>query len=838
MENLLPDRPLDLETNSDTELGTKVINLRARLRPGQRAMADWQGGQLGVSAVPGAGKSTGMAIAAALTIARLSQIQPRQLRQPQLIIVTFTRAAAANIKNKIRTYLKEDLGLPSLGFAVHTLHGLALNIAQTHPRLSGLNLEGSTLIDPTKGHRLIKTVVEQWISQHPQLFVGLLSGAGQDFDGEETERLRRSAVLRTEILPTLVSTVVHEAKSSGLSIEALRELSYVVDDDYQTLAIAAGLYEQYEYYSRQRNFLDYDDMILGALRVLENPSARNLWQQQVYAVFEDEAQDSSPLQAKLLEIIATPPDGHAAPNLIRVGDPNQAINSTFTPADPVYFRRFCLERSREESLATMDQAGRSSQIIIDAANFVLEWVNQTQSKSALRPFQLQQILPVDQGDPQPEANPAPTDLGLEIHTPVDIYETVELLSNRTLALFQANPDRTMAILVRENRQGSFLAQQLQTQAKAAGLVIYEVHENDRHSHIPREMLSLLQFLDRPHSPDFLKAALEILVKRQLVPAQDLNALATFPEQFLYPSPLDPPQSAAVAMARRYCTQLLRARGELPLYHLPTFLAFTLRYDQAELATNDKLTERLGQHRGNQDLGGAIDHLQEIINTERLSWVEIENPEAQYIRPGQLTIITMHKAKGLDWDYVFLPFLNEDVIPGSLYVPTGAKFLGEYTLAEVARAQIRAKLHTTLGIKAHPSTMLPSLGEATRMASSGDGSDYNSTQLSDQINDQISNKTEIPLAAQAWQEAEYLKTAEEFRLLYVAMTRAKRLLWLSAEEKAPFSWSVFNFQSNSQGNLQSNIQSNLRGNTNLSPKKPCPVIPALQYQFPQCVVSGF
>ncbi|NJL88993.1 MAG: ATP-dependent helicase [Coleofasciculaceae cyanobacterium SM2_1_6] len=824
MEKLLSDCPQDQATNTGMELHTKVIKLRAKLRPGQIAMADWQGGQLGVSAVPGAGKSTGMAIAAALTIARLSQIQPRQLRQPQLIIVTFTRAAAANIKNKIRTYLKEDLGLPSLGFAVHTLHGLALNIAQTHSRLSGLNLEGSTLIDPTKGHRLIKTVVEQWISQNPQLFIGLLSGMGGDFDGEETERLRRSAVLRTEILPTLVSTVVHEAKSSGLSVEALRELSYVVDDDYQTLAIAAGLYAQYEHYSRQRNFLDYDDMILGALRVLENPNARNLWQQQVYAVFEDEAQDSSPLQAKLLEIIATPADGNAAPNLIRVGDPNQAINSTFTPADPVYFRRFCLERSREGSLATMDQAGRSSQIIIDAANFVLKWVNQTQSKSQLSPFQPQQILPVAPGDPQPEANPEPTDLGLEIHTPVDIYETVELLSKRTIALFQAHPDRTMAILVRENRQGSFLAQQLQTPAKAAGLLIYEVHENDRHSHIPKEILCLLQFLDRPHSPDYLKAALEILVQRQLVPAQDLNALVTFPEQFLYPSPLDPPQSAAVTIARRYCTQLLRAKGELPLYHLPTFLAFTLRYDQAELATNDKLTdklmERLGKHQRKQDLGGAIDHLQEIINTEKLSWVEIENPEAQYIRPGQLTIITMHKAKGLDWDYVFLPFLNEDVIPGSLYVPAGAKFLGEYTLAEVARAQIRAKLHTSTPLSDHTSTPL---------------SDHTSTPFGSAQGKSLSDhETEIPLAAQAWQEAEYLKTAEEFRLLYVAMTRAKRLLWLSAEEKAPFSWSIFNFQSDSQ----SNVQNNLQGNTNLSPKKPCPVIPALQHQFPQCVVSGF
>jgi DNA helicase-2/ATP-dependent DNA helicase PcrA len=95
---------------------------------------------------------------------------------------------------------------------------------------------------------------------------------------------------------------------------------------------------------RSRDFIDYDDMILAALRVLENDSARRIEQNQVFAVFEDEAQDSSPLQTQLLEILATDVDSslltphsplptpHSALNLVRVGDPNQAINSTFYPS--------------------------------------------------------------------------------------------------------------------------------------------------------------------------------------------------------------------------------------------------------------------------------------------------------------------------------------------------------------------------------------------------------------------------------------------------------------------------------------------------------------------------
>ena len=50
---------------------------------------------------------------------------------------------------------------------------------------------------------------------------------------------------------------------------------------------------------RSQDLIDYDDMILAALKVLEYPPLRLLWQNQVYGVFEDEAQDSSPLQEKL-----------------------------------------------------------------------------------------------------------------------------------------------------------------------------------------------------------------------------------------------------------------------------------------------------------------------------------------------------------------------------------------------------------------------------------------------------------------------------------------------------------------------------------------------------------
>ncbi|MGF2040303.1 MAG: ATP-dependent helicase [Nostoc sp. CmiVER01] len=772
-----------------------IARIRNGLRPGQQQMADWQSGPLAISAVPGAGKSTGMAAAAAIAIARQYE---RSSSRRQLVVVTFTRSAAANIKAKIRKFLRDDLSLPQTGFFVYTLHGLALNIASRHSDLSGLQLENVTLITPTQSHRFIRTAVEQWIANNPGIYLRLLEG--HQFDGEETERLRRQSVLRTEVLPELANTVIHEAKSSGISPEKLREWSKQTTDEYAILSIAAGLYEQYQNLMRSRDFIDYDDMILAALRVLENDSARRIEQNQIFAVFEDEAQDSSPLQTQLLEILAsdggneeggreriiTPQSSvishQSALNLVRVGDPNQAINSTFTPADPIYFRQFCEECDRIQRLATMDQAGRSTRIIIEAANFALKWIN-NQSLATTNngqkipdnrqvPFRLQTIRPVETNDPQKNANPAPVGRGLELYTPRDIHHTVELLSQRVIELFGEDPTQnSAAILVRENRQGRWLGEALASVCKEHNITLYDVGERDRRSHVPQEILALLQFCDRPHSPDYLKAALEALVQRQLIPTQDLNALASLPEEFLYPGPLAAPQPETVQKAARLCRSLLRARLELPLYQLISFLALTLNYDQAELATADKLAERVNQQiAGNSSMGGMLSALSEIVSSERFEPVETEDSEERYTRRGQLTIITMHKAKGLDWDYVFLPFLHENLIPGRFWVPPQSQFLGDFTLSEVARAQIRAALH----------------GEST-----------------------------IPDVTQAWEQAKHLKISEEYRLLYVAMTRAKRLVWMSAAQKAPFTWSKPD---------------------NLQEQAPCPVFPALKRQFPECVMN--
>ena len=744
-------------------MNQELVELRKRLRVGQQPLGDWNGGKLAVSAVPGAGKSTGMAIAATMTL-----IRHHLSTKKQLIIVTFTRSAAASIKEKIQQLL-DEFGYPSNGFTVHTLHGLALTIASRYPYLSGLDSETKTLVSPNQNHRLIKDTVEEWIKCYPHLYQTLLNGVA--FDGEETERLRRQFALQTEVLPKLTRTTVREAKSSGLSVERLWELSEQDQDEYRILAVTAGLYEIYTTIARSRSLIDYDDMILGALQVLKSPTVAEKLQAGIYGVFEDEAQDSNPLQAELLECLASDINHpETPPNLVRVGDPNQAINSTFTPADPLYFRHFCETCQAENRLAQMDQAGRSSQIIIDTANYFLHWGNKNHPQEL--PFRLQDIHPVPIDDPQPDANPSPVGEGLEMETPSDIYDTVERMGKRLITLLTDHPQHNAAILVRNNRQGNFLAESLSYLSHEYNIPVNEVSQSQRASQIPTEILSLFKFLSRPHSSEYTKAALEVLTKRNLIAKQDLSALATYPEQFLYPSHFDPPQSKTVQKAAYYCRSLLKAKIELTSYQLISFLAFTLNYDPSELATVQKLSEQLRQEtEGVVALDAVIEALTTIIYTEQFTGVEEEENDYEYMKAGQVTIITMHKAKGLDWDYVFVPFLHQNNIPGSHRVPTPHKFLGDFTLASVARSRIRGIVH----------------------------SEY------------LNASIEIDPPLTAWQKAGELQTAEEYRLFYVAITRAKRLLWLSAAKNAPFNWNQFN----------------VKGANSLQPTDPSPFFPILK-----------
>ncbi|XFA72445.1 ATP-dependent helicase [Thermosynechococcaceae cyanobacterium Okahandja] len=751
--------------------------LKAQLRPGQRQIADWPGGLLAVSAVPGAGKSHGMAVGAAIAIA-LKKIALKKLdRQRQLLVVTYSRSAAANIKVRIRQYLNR-MGLTRSGFSVQTLHSLALKIAA--PTWQG---RAENLLSEYEQQRLCRLCVEQWARSHPEQMQRLIQGADAQLPLHSEQLTRRHALI-SSILKDFAKTVITSARSAFLSPADLRQLSHhsaLATDPYPFLEIAADLLELYQQHLLAREQIDYDEMILAAVQVLEaDAHYRREWQQRVYAVFEDEAQDSTPLQSRLLHLLATDASDANVVNVVRVGDPNQAINSSFTAADPLFFNEFCDQCAQQQAFYAMTQAGRCTPLVIKAANYLVAWANQAYAQQE-PPFRFQEIEPVAAGDPQPDANPPPWGQGVEIVYPQTVMDTAQQLVARIAAVFAEHPEATVAILVRQNKQGRFLDEVLRSPAefglkedlRSLGLTILDVAGVERRSHVPRELFEILEFLYCPYSPDRVKAALTVLVERGIIPAQNLDRLAVQPEVFLYPGPLDAPASPDVLQARQCCHDLLRARLQLSLFPLMTYCAQRLGYNAAELATTDRLIYHLSQQQEPQLWEHLAPIWQGIVAEDTFASVEMEDLHSRYVCPRQVTILTMHKAKGLDWDAVFVPFLEAKSLPGESWVAANARFLGDVDFSAVTRAQIRAYSH----------------GQP------------------------------IPNAQQAWQKAQAAKTAEEYRLLYVAMTRAKRLLWLAAASQAPF-WPSFNW----------------RGHYELQPQSPCNFLPFLKEKLEEWGVA--
>ncbi len=611
-----------------------------------------------------------------------------------------------------------------------------MQIASQAPDVSGLD-PNFVIITDVEQKQLLRKAVDQWLADQPRLAELLLEG--QNFDGEESERLRRLTALRTKILPELAATVIKEAKSSNLRPADLFAIaSQAPAEPYPALLIAAQLFERFE---RVRNatgdaLIDYDDMTQAALRALNEPTIRQHWQQRVFAVFEDEAQDSSWQQKELLEILATDPATGVC-NYVRVGDPNQAINSTFTPADPHFFRLFCQACVAEQQFFSMTQAGRSHRAIIAAANIVHRAANQLRDWGHNPPFSLQDIEPVPEDDPQPNANPEGP--GLSIRYPATITAEVQEIGTRVCALLQANPGHSAAILVRHKAQASVIYRELEPIATAAGIPLLDAIKNTRRYAVPGDLLAICQFLQRPQSAQMLRAALEVLYQREQIPKFEFDRLASQPEVLLYPSPLAPawPETAPV---RAVCHALLRASTELAIAPLLLLIAQRLGYDADELATTDKLVDQIYRATGQRaaTLPVAIASLTEILSDVQFKPVDA-SADSALTRPNQITLMTMHSAKGLDWDYVFLPFIHKKTFPGEPYFPH--PFLGELDLSDVARAQLRAHLH----------------------------------------------HQPMPNLSVAQAQADQLKAAEELRLLYVGMTRAKRLLALSAARQAPFSW---------------------------------------------------
>ncbi len=635
-----------------------------QLRQAQRAVMDYRGGRMAISAVPGSGKTTTLSLLAAGLVA--------DRPAGQVLIVTFSNAAASSFKHKIAGFLGER-GLPrQIGYDVRTLHSLSHLLVQENAAILGLDTDYKVLDDnETNGIRIDATI--RWTERCQDRWLSFLRGtAGERSDGwlrrqwrDQTGRIA-AAVIRTAKLGRTPPNVLME------------RLNRLPESGEQLLArMGAEIYSLYQTQVQARAALDFDDLIWLACSLLEdNPGLVPALRQRWPYILEDEAQDSSPLQERILELL-TGPDG----NWARVGDPNQAINATFTSADPRYFRRF--SRRPDVRAIGLDQSGRSARPILYLANALARWVCERYPEPDIRTraFEYQIIRPTDAGDPQP--NPPTETPCLVLNREFDTWQE-ELADTATRAAQYAAryPERTLAILLPTNDLGNELGKIL----RSRGVAFDELLRTPASArHVAQALSHTLDFLAEPADARRLGALFHALTDAGILttpaeadPAHIERLISSCrPEALLFPpegarrrDALPPRQETKLdehvvidqfaARVARWARAAVLPADEL-LLTIGTEL-FRSPFDLAVVQQLAVLARRVADDMPALRLPDLAREIHEIAFSARGLNVAGRGELGFEPQPGRITIATMHKAKGLEWDLVYLISCTRDWLP--------------------------------------------------------------------------------------------------------------------------------------------------------------------------------
>lgn len=734
-------------------------------RAQQKQVLAYRGGKMGVSAVPGAGKTiTLAALAARLVTTELDEDQ-------EVLVVTLVNSAVDNIRERISGLVRGEGLLADVSYRVRTLHGLANDIVRERPGLVGL-AEDFQIIDEREATQVLEQTCEAWLRAHPDALGAFLSadvGEGQRGWVESTQW--PDAVLG------VAGALVRRAKDLSLDpgdlqsrIDQLEEAGRLPLSE-----MGVAIYALYQRALYAKGGVDFDDLIrlaLSALRLDPNLLARlrHRWP----FILEDEAQDSSQLQEMILGLLA----GRTG-NWVRVGDPNQAINTTFTTADPEYLRRFL--RAGDVRPVPLAASGRSQRCVVDLANRLVSWTMAEHPEPRVRnalsgpPF----IDLTPPGDPQPNPATDPCVVHL-VDTRYSPQRELEVVVRSVARWLEEHPDGTVAVLVPRNQRG------------------FEVTDALRHQEIPciellRSSVStrrtagalgnVLRYLGDPSSALLLSKVLEVWRRddreeastaRQLRRLMSLIRRCRQVERFLWPRSgedwLDGLQSGdqqeggeanaptggmgalqegdrAVLQAFRALVQRWHQATVLPVDQLVLTIAQDLFLDASELALSHKLAVMLGAASDrNPDwrLPELTAELAAIARNERRFLGFSEEEGGLFAEPGKVTVSTLHKAKGLEWDRVYLMSLN------SYSFPSGEPYDQYISEKWFVRDQ--------LNLEAEALEQLHAVSEGISYAEGA-----------------------------ATQRARLDYVAERLRLLYVGITRAKKelvLTWNTGRSQAP------------------------------------------------------
>src|SRR5512133_3529972 len=130
------------------------------LRPAQKEILQYRRGKMGISAVPGSGKTFTLSLLAAQIVAS-GELADDQ----EVLVVTLVNSAVENFYQRVSTMIDTRGLLPYMGYRVRTLHGLAHDIVRQRPALVGLE-DGFQIVDEREADAIRLEASLAWLRSH------------------------------------------------------------------------------------------------------------------------------------------------------------------------------------------------------------------------------------------------------------------------------------------------------------------------------------------------------------------------------------------------------------------------------------------------------------------------------------------------------------------------------------------------------------------------------------------------------------------------------------------------------------------------------------------------
>lgn len=571
-----------------------------------------------------------------------SLIACRPVRPWNILAITFTNKAAGELRER----LSDRLGDVARDVNAATFHSACVRILRRNIDRLGYN-SSFTIYDTDDSIRVIK------------------------------KQMELQKVPDKNIKPRSILSAISRAKD-GMTTPA--QMLQDADGDYFS-SLAAKIYAGYETELKKANAVDFDDIIVLTVRLFETcPDVLDYYQKRYRYIMVDEYQDTNQLQYRLISLLSA-----AHGNLCVVGDDDQSIYK-FRGATIENILSF-EEQFPRAAVIRLEQNYRSTKTILEAANKVIS--NNTERKGKNLWTQNDEGVKV-------EVHRSEDERGEAAHICDVISQQV-----RGGELFSSH-----AVLYRMNAQSSGLELEMTRRA------------------IPYRIIGGLRFYDRKEIKD---AIAYLSVVNNTSDNLRLTRIINEPKRGIGGATIE--SAARLAQAQNVSLyQVLReadqyadlSRKALSLLNFSKMMDEFIEDEQSGMPLDlllDKILTRSGYL-------AALEAAGETEQTRVENLLELKTNVQRYIKEQEdgggvptlsgfleeialytdidsynesddrVVLMTIHSAKGLEFDHVFIAGAEDGIFPGNQSISSPAEMQEERRLCYVALTRARKSIRIT------------------------------------------------------------------------------------------------------------------------------------------------